>query len=70
MNYNYLGTCFKQNFDSSQEIRIVIEKARSTVIRMKHVFSSPELGLQVKIRLMISETLRKNDMKKLEAFEP
>lgn len=79
--YNYLGTLFNETVDNSQEIKTRIEKARGTFMKMKKVFCSRDLSLELKIRLMRcyvlsvlyygleSWTLKKNDMRKMEAFE-
>ena len=79
--YNYLGTVINENNDSSEEIKIRVEKARATFTKMKKVFCGRDLSLQLKIRLvrcyvlsvlfygMETWTLKKIDTKRIEAFE-
>lgn len=79
--YNYLGTSINENNESSEEIKIRIEKARAIFTRMKRVFTARDLSLEIKVRLvrcyilsvlfygMETWTLKKADTKKLEAFE-
>jgi hypothetical protein len=79
--YKYLGTFINEDNDSSAEIKIRIEKARSIFTKMKRVFCGRDLSLEMKLRLMRcyvlsvlfygmeSWTLKKIDTKKLEAFE-
>lgn len=79
--YNYLGTVINENNDSSEEIRIRVEKARATFTKMKKVFCGRDLSLKLKIRLvrcyvlsvlfygMEAWTLKKIDTKRIEAFE-
>ena len=77
--YNDLGTVINENNDSSEEIRVRVEKA--TFTKMKKVFCGWDLSLRLKIRLvrcyvlsvlfygMEAWTLKKIDTKRLEAFE-
>ena len=79
--YKCLGTTINENNDSFKEIRIRIERARSIFIKMKRLFCSRDLNLELKRRMMrcyvLSElyyrmeawTLRKADVRRLEAFE-
>lgn len=79
--YTYLGTNINDNWDHSVEIRTRIEKARTAFIRMKKVFTSHDLQLTTKIRLLRcyvfstlfygveSWTLTEASSIKLEAFE-
>lgn len=79
--YKYLGTIINENNDSSQEIRVRIEQARSTFTRMKRLFCCRDLNLDLKIRLMRcyvlsilyygmeAWTLKAIDIRRLEAFE-
>ena len=79
--YKYLGTTINESNDSSQEIRIRIEQARSTFTRMRRLFCCRDLNLELKIRLtrcyvlsvlyygMEAWTLKVIDVRRLEAFE-
>uniref|UniRef100_A0A8D8SMX4 Craniofacial development protein 2 n=1 Tax=Cacopsylla melanoneura TaxID=428564 RepID=A0A8D8SMX4_9HEMI len=79
--YTYLGTNVNDDWDHSREIRIRIEKARAAFIKMKKVFTSHDLQLSTKLRLLRcyvfsilfygveSWTLTEASSKKLDAFE-
>lgn len=79
--YTYLGTCINQQWDHSVEIKCRIERARAAFIQMKKIFTSPDLTLQLKIRILRcyvfstllygaeSWTLTKDTESRLEAFE-
>lgn len=79
--YKYLGTTINENNSTSEEIRIRVEQARNTFIKMKRIFNCRDLNLEVKIRLvrcyvlsvlyygMEAWTLKRIDLKRLEAFE-
>lgn len=79
--YIYLGTVINDQWDNSQEIKCRIEKARSAFVRMKTLFTSRDLTLDTKVRLLRcyvfsvllygveTWTLTEASCKKLEAFE-
>ena len=79
--YTYLGTNIDDEWNHSLEIRTRIEKARAAFTKMKKVFTSHDLQLTTKIRLLRcyvfsilfygveSWTLTEASTKKLEAFE-
>lgn len=79
--YKYLGTTLNANNDSTQEIRIRVEQARSVFTRMKKLFCCRDLNLDLKIRMMRcyvlsvlyygmeAWTLKEIDVRRLEAFE-
>lgn len=50
--YKYLGTTINENNDSSEEVRIRIDQARSTFVIMKRLFYCRDLSLLLKVRLM------------------
>lgn len=70
-----------ENWDNSQEIRCRIEKARAAFIKMNTLFKSHNLNMEIKLRLLRcyvfsillygaeTWTLKKETIKKLEAFE-
>lgn len=79
--YKYLGTWMEQSGDQTREIRTRIEMARSTFVKMNKLFSSRDLGLDLRMRMLRcyvfstllygveAWTLKKNHMDKLQAFE-
>ena len=79
--YKYMGTTINENNDLSQEIRIRIERARSIFIKMKRLFCCRDLNLELTTQMMRcyvlpvlyygveAWTLRKADVRRLEAFE-
>lgn len=48
-NYNYLGTNVYEENDYSKEIRLKIEKARSTFKNMKQMLCKPSLKLRMRM---------------------
>uniref|UniRef100_A0A8D9E533 Uncharacterized protein n=1 Tax=Cacopsylla melanoneura TaxID=428564 RepID=A0A8D9E533_9HEMI len=81
-SYTYLGTNINNKVDFYKEIKIRIEKARATFVRMRSFFSSRDLSLELRIRMlkcsslsccimhgMESWTLNKDCEKRLQAFE-
>lgn len=79
--YKHLGTNVNENNDHTEEIRSRIGQARNVFNKMRRVFCTKELSLNLKIRLlrcyvfsvlfygMEAWTLKKNMIDKLEAFE-
>lgn len=47
-----IGKAINENNDSTEKIRIKIEKASAIFTKMKRILSSRNLGLEQKIRLM------------------
>lgn len=80
-SYAYLGTTVNAKWDQSTEIRSRIEKARASFNSMRSMFTSRDLSLSLKIRLVKcyvfsvllygaeAWTLTEALMKRLEAFE-
>lgn len=80
-SYKYLGTIVNKNNDCSEEIKTRIGQARTTFVKMKRVLCGSDLSLDLKIRMVRcyvlsvlyygveAWTLKKLDIRKLEAFE-
>ncbi|CAG9835438.1 unnamed protein product [Diabrotica balteata] len=80
-SYIYLGTTVNSNWDQAKEIRIRVEKARASFTSMKQIFTSNNLTLPLKIRVlkcyvfpvllygMEAWTMTVTLTKKVEAFE-
>lgn len=79
--YKYLGTWIEQSGDQTREIRTRIEIARSTFIKMKKLFTSRDINIELRMRMLRcyvfstllygveAWTLKKDHMDKLRAFE-
>lgn len=79
--YTYLGTIVHNQWDMTVEIKSRIEKARSTFVRMKNIFTGRNISLLLKIRLIRcyiftvllygveAWTMTEQLMKKISAFE-
>lgn len=79
--YQYLGTTIKETNDHGEEISRRIEIARSAFIKMRPILSNKNLDLKIRLRtvrcyifsLLLygaeSWTLKRQDMKRIEAFE-
>ncbi|KAI5752582.1 hypothetical protein M8J77_018365 [Diaphorina citri] len=79
--YNYLGTNVNSSMDYGAEIKIRIEKARASFMKMKKLFTNRDLSLDLRIRMLRcyiftvllygveAWTLNKSCERKLEAFE-
>ncbi|KAI5707314.1 hypothetical protein M8J77_000030 [Diaphorina citri] len=80
-NVNYLGSYINDDWDIQKEIKIRIEKARTSFFKFKNLFCGHEINLALKLRMlrcyvfsvllygMESWTLTNTIMKKIEAFE-
>ena len=79
--YTYLGTTVNAKWDQASEIRSRIEKARAAFNNMKKLFTSKDISLQLKLRLVRcyvfsvlfygveAWTTTEATLKKLESFE-
>ncbi|KAI5754908.1 hypothetical protein M8J77_012531 [Diaphorina citri] len=77
----YLGSNINDDWDPSKEIRIRIEKARSSFIKLKKFFCGQDINMELKIRMLRcyvfsvllygveSWTITDTVLKKVEAFE-
>ncbi|KAI5746880.1 hypothetical protein M8J77_008501 [Diaphorina citri] len=80
-SYNYLGTYVNSSADHYAEIKIRIEKARTSFVNMKRILCSRDLSLNLRTRLLKcyvfsvllygveAWTLNKASEKRLQAFE-
>lgn len=80
-HYKYLGTWINSNGTNEKEIKFRIEIARSNFFKMRKTFSNWDLSLELRSRMlqcyifstllygMEAWTLKKLDIKKIEAFE-
>lgn len=80
-NFIYLGCQLNESWDHSREVKIRIEKARSTFLRMKTILCNLSLSLCIRMRVLRcyvystlyygleAWTLTDNTSKRLEAFE-
>ena len=79
--YKYLGTWIEQSGDQTREIKTRIEIARSTFVKMKKLFTSRDINIGLRMRMLRcyvfstllygveAWTLKKNHIDKLQAFE-
>lgn len=79
--YRYLGTWIEKSGDQTKEIRTRIEIARSTFIKMKKLFTSRDINIELRMRMLRcyvfstlmygveTWTLKKNHIDKIQAFE-
>ena len=79
--YKYLGTWIDQSGDQAREIKTRIEIARSTFVKMKKSFTSRDINMGLRMRMLrcyVFSTLlygfeawiiKKNHIDKLQAFE-
>lgn len=79
--YKYLGTWIEQSGDQTREIRTRIEIATSTFVKMKKLFTSRDINMELRMRMLRcyvfstllygveAWTLKKNHIDKLQAFE-
>ena len=79
--YTYLGTIVHNQWEMAAEIKSRVEKARSSFVKMRHIFTNRHVSLPLKLRLLKcyvfpvllygaeAWTMTEQLMKKLSAFE-